>query len=271
MARARRKISRCGRKRHRRALGARSVVLVGMMGVGRRRSAGVLRCGSASHSSTPTRNRKAAQMNIPDIFATRGGRARAGEARHSSPARRGAGRRLAAALHECRYLYRYRCERTGLAQGRIRRVDAAHSPPPPPSAAQDGGPRGDATPADGAALSSLRLADITVQSREVPHDKIVDEIMSALAQRTGAASNASADGGRALRLPATLKRSGLVKVSSASALTFSSAADCWLRSGTNCDAAARGQGRDRQRRNRGAPLSCGSRGFARFGRSRRRR
>jgi shikimate kinase len=41
------------------------------------------------------------------------------------------------------------------------------------------------------------LADITVQSREVPHDKIVDEIMSALAQRTGAASNASAEGGRA--------------------------------------------------------------------------
>jgi shikimate kinase len=41
------------------------------------------------------------------------------------------------------------------------------------------------------------LADITVQSREGPHDKIVDEIMSALAQRTGAASNASAEGGRA--------------------------------------------------------------------------
>jgi hypothetical protein len=41
------------------------------------------------------------------------------------------------------------------------------------------------------------LADITVQSREVPHDKIVDEIMSALAQRTGATSNASAEGDRA--------------------------------------------------------------------------
>jgi hypothetical protein len=39
------------------------------------------------------------------------------------------------------------------------------------------------------------LADITVQSREVPHDKIVDEIVSALAQRTGAAPQALAEGG----------------------------------------------------------------------------
>ena len=43
------------------------------------------------------------------------------------------------------------------------------------------------------------LADLTVQSREVPHDKIVDEIVSALAERIcpgGAGAAASADGGR---------------------------------------------------------------------------
>jgi hypothetical protein len=44
------------------------------------------------------------------------------------------------------------------------------------------------------------LADITVQSREVSHDRIVDEIVSALAGRIGvacAALDVSAEGGRA--------------------------------------------------------------------------
>ena len=42
------------------------------------------------------------------------------------------------------------------------------------------------------------LADLTVQSREVMHEKIVDEIVSALAGRMGAACafpDARADGG----------------------------------------------------------------------------
>jgi shikimate kinase len=43
------------------------------------------------------------------------------------------------------------------------------------------------------------LADLTVQSRDAPHDKIVDEIVSALAGWTGldgATSSASAEGDR---------------------------------------------------------------------------
>jgi shikimate kinase len=44
------------------------------------------------------------------------------------------------------------------------------------------------------------LADLTVQSREVPHDKIVDEIVSALADHMGLAGTSqrgAADEGRA--------------------------------------------------------------------------
>ena len=45
--------------------------------------------------------------------------------------------------------------------------------------------------------SVYALADLIVQSREVPHDKIVDEIVGVLAERTGAgcvASSPSAKG-----------------------------------------------------------------------------
>jgi shikimate kinase len=41
------------------------------------------------------------------------------------------------------------------------------------------------------------LADITVQSRDVAHDKIVDEIVSALAPRLGVAASVPAEGGGA--------------------------------------------------------------------------
>ena len=185
------------------ALGARSVVLVGMMGAGKssigRRLA--LRLG-VPFVDADTEIEKAAQMNIPDIFATRGeAEFRAGEARVIHRLLESGAQVLATGGGA----FMNADTRTYIGAKGIsvwlkaefdvlmRRIRRRHDRPLLK------------TEDPGATLRRLMeqrypvygLADITVQSREVPHDKIVDEIMSALAQRIGAASNASAEGDRA--------------------------------------------------------------------------
>ena len=72
-----------------------------------------------------------------------------------------------------------------LAQGRLRRADAAHQAPPRPAAAQDRRSGRDAAQLIDERYPVYALADLTVQSRDVPHDKIVDEIVAALARPAG--------------------------------------------------------------------------------------
>ena len=176
------------------ALGPRTIVLVGMMGAGKssigRRLA--LRLG-IPFVDADTEIEKAAGMTIPDIFAVHGeADFRAGEARviaapaGERPAGAGDRRRR---LHECGYP-----GRASRAKGisiwlkaefdvLMKRIKRRHDRP----AAQDRDP--------GATLRKLMeerypiyaLADLTVQSREVTHEKIVDEIVSALAGQLGAA------------------------------------------------------------------------------------
>ena len=67
--------------------------------------------------------------------------------------------------------------RLGLAEGRFRRADAARQAAHRPAAAADRRSGGDAAP-DRERYPVYAQADITVQSRDVPHDAIVDEIMS---------------------------------------------------------------------------------------------
>src|SRR5262249_9212221 len=86
------------------------------------------------------------------------------------------------------------------------------------------------------------LADITVQSRDVLHDKIVDEIVSALAGQLGTAdatTSAPAQGDRrpGLRRCAPAIRSSLMLRSASAATTSSSAAGswrCWGKKSSGC-------------------------------------
>jgi shikimate kinase len=183
------------------ALGGRSVVLVGMMGAGKssigRRLA--MRLG-IPFVDADTEIEKAAQMNIPDIFATRGeAEFRSGEARVIHRLLDGGAQVLAtgggafmnsdtrAEIGAKGISVWLRAEFDVL----MRRIRRRHDRPLLK------------TEDPAATLRRLMeqrypvygLADITVQSREVPHDKIVDEIVSALALRTGTTSNASAEGG----------------------------------------------------------------------------
>jgi shikimate kinase len=185
------------------ALGGRSVVLVGMMGAGKssigRRLA--LRLG-IPFVDADTEIEKAAQMNIPDIFATRGeAEFRAGEARVIHRLLEGGAQVLATGGGAFMNAdTRAEIGAKGISvwlkaefDVLMRRIRRRHDRPLLK------------TEDPGATLRRLMeqrypvygLADITVQSREVPHDKIVDEIVSALAQRTGATANASAEGGHA--------------------------------------------------------------------------
>jgi shikimate kinase len=173
------------------ALGARSLVLVGMMGAGKssigRRLAGRL---NLDFVDADTEIEKAAGMSIPDIFATRGeAEFRAGEARV-----------IARLLDSPRQVlatgggaYMNADTRAAIAAKGIaiwlkaefdvlmRRIKRRHDRPLLH------------TDDPGATLRALierryptyALADLTVQSREVPHDKIVDEIVSALADHLG--------------------------------------------------------------------------------------
>ena len=173
------------------ALGARSVVLVGMMGAGKssigRRLA--LRLG-VPFVDADTEIEKAAQMNIPDIFATRGeAEFRAGEARVIHRLLESGAQVLAtgggafmnadtrAVIGAKGVSIWLKAEFDVL----MRRIKRRHDRPLLK------------TDDPGATLRALMderypvyaLADVTVQSREVPHEKIVDEIVSGLAAHLG--------------------------------------------------------------------------------------
>jgi shikimate kinase len=187
------------------ALGRRSVVLVGMMGAGKssvgRRMA--LRLG-IPFVDADTEIEKAAGMTISDIFAVRGeAEFRAGEARVILRLLEGGPQVVAtgggaflnpdtrAAISAKGVSVWLRAEFDVL----MKRIRRRHDRPLLKTA----------DPA--ATLRKLieerepvyALADLTVQSREVTHDKIVDEIVSALAGHVGAAcarSPAPGGGGR---------------------------------------------------------------------------
>lgn len=173
------------------ALGQRSVVLVGMMGAGKssigRRAA--LRLG-LPFVDADTEIEKAAGMTITDIFATRGeAEFRAGEARVILRLLDGGPQVLAtgggaftnadtrAAIGAKGISIWLKAEFDVLMKRIRRRHDR------PLLKTED----------PGAMLRKLleqrdpiyALADLTVQSREVMHDKIVDEIVSALAGHMG--------------------------------------------------------------------------------------
>src|SRR5262249_713905 len=175
------------------ALGRRSVVLVGMMGSGKwsigRRVA--LRLG-IPFVDADGEIEKAAGMSISDIFAIRGeAEFRAGEARVIARLLEGGPQVLAtgggafgnpdtrAAIAAHGVSIWLKAELEVLMRGR--------------GGGQDGA--GVRTDDPGATLRKLMeerdpiyaLADLTVQSRDVLHDKIVDEIVSALAGQMGLA------------------------------------------------------------------------------------
>jgi shikimate kinase len=188
------------------ALGQRSLVLVGMMGAGKssigRRLAARL---DIAFVDADVEIEKAAGMSIPDMFATRGeDEFRAGEARvilrllDSGPQvlATGGGAVLnpdtRAAIAARGISIWLKAEFDVLMKRIRRRQDRPLLKTDDP----------------GATLRELiaarypvyALADLTVQSREVPHDKIVDEIVSALAEHMGLAGDgqrATADGGHA--------------------------------------------------------------------------
>lgn len=186
------------------ALGGRSIVLVGMMGAGKssigRRLA--LRLG-IPFIDADAEIEKAAGMTISDIFAVRGeAEFRAGEARVISRLLEGGPQVLASgggafvspdtrAAIKAKGISIWLRADFDVLMKRIRRR-------------QDRPLLKTADPA--ATLRQLMeqrdpvyaLADLTVQSREVTHDRIVDEIVSALAGCIGAAlakGGAPAEGG----------------------------------------------------------------------------
>jgi shikimate kinase len=188
------------------ALGRRSIVLVGMMGAGKssvgRRVA--LRLG-IPFVDADTEIEKAAGMSINDIFAIRGeGEFRAGEARVILRLLEGGPQVLAtgggafinpdtrAAIAAKGISIWLKAEPDVLMKRIKRRQDRPllHTADP------------------AATLRKLlderepvyALADLTVQSREVTHDRIVDEIVGAIAGRVGApcaVPPASGEGGHA--------------------------------------------------------------------------
>ena len=174
------------------ALGQRSVVLVGMMGAGKssigRRVA--LRLG-LPFVDADAEIEKAAQMTIPELFSQRGeAEFRAGEARVILRLLEGGPQVLAtgggafmnpdtrAAIASKGISIWLNAELDVLMKRIKRRQDRPLLKTDDPAATLR-------------QLMDVRypvyaMADLTVQSRDVPHDKIVDEIVSALAERTGA-------------------------------------------------------------------------------------
>ena len=185
------------------ALGRRSVVLVGMMGAGKssigRRVA--LRMG-VPFVDADAEIEKAAQMTIPELFARRGeAEFRTGEARvilrllESGPQvlATGGGAFMnpdtRAAIGAKGLSIWLKAEFEVLMKRIKRRHDR------PLLTTDDPGVTLRRLMDD--RYSVYALADLIVQSREVPHDKIVDEIVGVLAERTGAgcvASSPSAKG-----------------------------------------------------------------------------
>jgi shikimate kinase len=187
------------------ALGRRSLVLVGMMGAGKssigRRLAARL---DIAFVDADVEIEKAAGMSIPDMFATRGeGEFRAGEARvilrllDSGPQvlATGGGAFLSADT-------RAAIAATGISiwlnaefEVLMKRIRRRHDRP----LLKTDDPGATLRELIAARYPVYALADLTVQSREVPHDKIVDEIVSGLADHMGLAGDSqsvAADEGR---------------------------------------------------------------------------
>jgi shikimate kinase len=186
------------------ALGLRSVVLVGMMGAGKssigRRLAGRL---GIAFADADTEIEVAAQMTIPDIFSTYGeADFRAGETRVIARLLEGGPQVLAtgggafmnpdtrAAIAAHGVSIWLKAEFEVLMRRIKRRQDR------PLLKTDDPGETLRALMAE--RYPVYAQADITIQSREVPHDKIVDEIVGALAARLTPAldaPDAATDGG----------------------------------------------------------------------------
>jgi shikimate kinase len=185
------------------ALGARSVVLVGMMGAGKssigRRVA--LRL-AIPFVDADAEIEKAAQMTIPEIFAIRGeAEFRAGEARVIARLLDGGPQVLATGGGSfMRAETRALIGAKGIAvwlkaefEVLMKRIKRRHDRP----LLKTDDPAATVRKLIEERYPVYGLADLTVQSREVPHDKIVDEIVAALAGRLGiayAAPDASVSG-----------------------------------------------------------------------------
>jgi shikimate kinase len=189
------------------ALGRRSIVLIGMMGAGKssigRRLAHQL---GLPFVDADLEIEKAAGMSIPDIFASHGEPAfRLGEARVIARLLEGGPQVLAtgggAFMNENT---RAAIAAKGISvwlkaefEVLMRRIKRRHDRPLLK------------TDDPGATLRELiearypiyALADLTIQSREVPHDKIVDEIVSALARHLGIATVVPAETAEGDHLP----------------------------------------------------------------------
>jgi shikimate kinase len=183
------------------ALGPRSLVLVGMMGAGKssigRRLAARL---DLAFVDADLEIEKAAGMSIPDIFATRGeGEFRAGEARVILRLLEGGPQVLAtgggaflntdtrAAIGGKGISIWLKAEFEVLMKRIRRRQDRPLLKTDDPGATL--------RELIAARYPAYALADLTVQSREVPHDKIVDECIDALRDRLCIAAAAAQQAG----------------------------------------------------------------------------
>ncbi len=183
------------------ALGRRSVVLVGMMGAGKssigRRLA--LRLG-IPFVDADAEIEKAAGMTISDIFATRGEpEFRAGEARviarllESGPQvlATGGGAFINPDIRNAIALKGVSVWLNAEFEVLMRRIRRRHDRP----LLKTGDPAETVRQLIAERYPVYATADITVQSREVPHDKIVEEIVSALTERFGTAGKPPQAGG----------------------------------------------------------------------------
>jgi shikimate kinase len=186
------------------ALGRRSIVLVGMMGAGKssigRRLAG--RIGIAFNDAD-AEIEKAAGMTIADIFAIRGEpEFRSGEARVIARLLEGGPQVLAtgggafmnpetrAAIAVKGVSIWLKAELDVL----MRRIKRRQERP----LLKTGDPAATLRELIAVRYPVYELADLTVQSRDVPHEKIVEEIVEALAGKLGTARAApAAEGDRA--------------------------------------------------------------------------
>jgi shikimate kinase len=174
-------------------LGARSIVLVGMMGAGKstigRRLAARL---GVAFVDADAEIEKAAGMSISDIFATRGEpEFRAGEARVIARLLESGPQVLATGGGA----FMNADTRTAIgAKGvsvwlkaefdvLMRRIKRRHDRP----LLKTDDPAATLRDLIAARYPTYELADLTVQSREVPHERIVEEIVTELARHLGVA------------------------------------------------------------------------------------
>src|ERR1700680_1247345 len=217
-------------------LGSRSIVLVGMMGVGKssigRRLATRL---GVPFIDADSEIEKAAGMSIADIFARHGeADFRSGEARVIARLLDGGPQVLAtgggAVLNaDTRVAIKAKGVSIWLSAEfdvLMRRINKRKNDRP---MLQTADPAATLRELLVAREPAYAQADLTVQSREVPHDAIVSEIMTALALFLNAPASPQQETGAGWRPYATIRRSSMWR-SERAATTSSSAAACWLRS-----------------------------------------